>query len=297
MLKNKNDIRSVLYMIVTTALFIFLWMKGGTLSSLVFIPLYIGFLFMSVSVAVMAHNHNHLNMWKSKWMNRLTDNWLTIFYGFPVFAWIPTHNANHHKYVNKEEDYTKTYRFTEKNNLFTVLTYPSISGFFQQQVVWGYFKEVFARNKTKSFFYALQFVVLVSWIVGAFYFGGWQKALVYVVIPQQVSLFSVLLFNYIQHVHADEETKYNSSRNWEGVLNYMLFNNGLHTVHHLYPTLHWSEAPAKHQEIRHKIDDSLIETSFWGFLFRVYIMGLFSDKYKTKSMRVARMQNEKAQAT
>jgi beta-carotene hydroxylase len=295
MLKNKNDFRSILYMVVTTTLFILLWLYGSIVPTWAFIPVYIWFLFMSVSVAVMAHNHNHLNMWKNKWMNRLTDNWLTLFYGFPVFAWIPTHNANHHKYVNKEEDFTKTYRFTEKNNLFTVLTYPSISGFFQQQVVWGYFKEVFTRNKSKSFFYALQFVLLVAWVV-FFFVLDWQKALLYVVIPQQVSLFSVLLFNYIQHVHADEETKYNSSRNWEGILNLMLFNNGLHTVHHLYPNLHWSETPAEHELIKHKIDPSLIETSFWGFLFRVYIMGLFSEKYKTKSMRVARIQKEQLKA-
>jgi fatty acid desaturase len=296
MLKNSNDIRSVMYMIVTTLMFIFLWLKGSELATWAFAPIYIWYLFMSVAVAVMAHNHNHLNMWNNKLMNRITDNWLTVFYGFPVFAWIPTHNANHHKFVNKEEDYTKTWRFTERNNLFTLLTYPSISGAFQQSVVMAYWRETFGRNKKKFIFYTLQFAVLISWIVAAFYFGGWQKALVYVVIPQQVSLFSVLLFNYVQHVHADEETKYNASRNWEGVLNYMIFNNGLHTVHHLYPTMHWSDAPKKHAEIRDKIDPSLIETSFWGFLFRVYIMGLFNPKYKTNSMRVARMNGDLAQA-
>ena len=256
-----------------------------------FVPIYTWFMFMSVSVAVMAHNHNHLPMWKSKFMNVLTDNWLTVFYGFPVFAWIPTHNANHHKYVNTDPDYTKTWRFTERNNLLTVLTYPSISGFYQQSVVMTHYKETFSRNAEKFILYTLQFVILISWIAGAFIFGGWEKALVYVVLPQQFSLFSVLLFNYVQHVHADEETKYNSSRNFTGILNSMLFNNGLHTIHHLHPTLHWSESPAEHAKIEHLIDDSLIEPSFWGYLFKSYIIGMFVPSYKTKSMRVARLES------
>ena len=289
MLKNNKDIKSLIYIVITTSLFRFLWTQGKAMNKGLFTVLYIWFLFMSISVAVMAHNHNHLPMWKSKIMNILTDNWLTVFYGFPVFAWIPTHNANHHKFVNKEPDYTRTWRFTERNNLFTVLTYPSVSGFFQQSVVMNHFKETFSRNKNKFFLYGLQFVVLISWIVGAFVIGGWEKALVYVVLPQQLSLFSVLLFNYVQHVHADEETKYNSSRNFTGILNFLLFNNGLHTIHHIHPTIHWSETPQEHAKIEHLIDDSLIESSFWYFLFKSYILGIFMPKYKTKSMRVARL--------
>lgn len=289
MLKNNADIKAIIYMIITTTMFIGLWQFGSTMPTWLFVPVYIWFLFMAVSVAVMAHNHNHLPMWKSKIMNILTDNWLTVFYGFPVFAWIPTHNANHHKFVNTDPDYTKTWRFTEKNNLFTVLTYPSISGFFQQSVIMTHWKETFSRNKEKWMLYTLQFIVLISWIAGAFYFGGWEKALLYVVLPQQFSLFSVLLFNYVQHVHADEETKYNSSRNFEGILNFLLFNNGYHTIHHLHPTLHWSEAKAEHDKIVHLIDDSLIESGFWPYMFRVYVGGLFFPKYRTKSMRVERM--------
>ena len=289
MLKNNKDIKSLIYIVITTSLFLFLWTQGKAMNKGLFTVLYIWFLFMSISVAVMAHNHNHLPMWKSKIMNILTDNWLTVFYGFPVFAWIPTHNANHHKFVNKEPDYTRTWRFTERNNLFTVLTYPSVSGFFQQSVVMNHFKETFSRNKYKFFLYGLQFVVLISWIAGAFIIGGWEKALIYVVLPQQLSLFSVLLFNYVQHVHADEETKYNSSRNFTGILNILLFNNGLHTIHHIHPTIHWSETPQEHAKIEHLIDDSLIESSFWYFLYKSYILGIFMPKYKTKSMRVARL--------
>ena len=80
--------------------------------------IYLWFLFMAVSVAIIAHNHNHVPIWKSRFLNVLTDYWLTLFYGFPAFVWIPTHNKNHHLLNNKKGDYTLTYRVSEKNTQY-----------------------------------------------------------------------------------------------------------------------------------------------------------------------------------
>jgi len=293
MLKNKNDIRSVVFMIITTALFISLWTKGNVMPNWLFAIAYIWFLFFSVIVAVITHNHNHVAIWKNRFMNIFQENWLTVFYGFPIFAWIPTHNTNHHTHTNTEEDYTKTYRFTEKNNLFTVLTYPSISGYYQQGVVFSYYKKMYSTSRKKFWFHTLQIVSLVVW-VAAFLFLDWKKAIVYVILPQQLSLFSVLLFNYLQHVHADEEHKYNNSRNFMGkFLNYFLLNNGIHLAHHMYPSQHWSDLPATHKSVEDKINPVLNEKSYWGYLFRVYIASIFIPSLRSKSLRLERIQNEK----
>ncbi len=270
-------------MFVTTAMFIYLWQFGAG-NALV----YIWYLFMAVSVSVMAHNHNHLPMWKSNFMNVVTDLWITIFYGFPIFAWTPTHNQNHHKFVNKQPDYTKTYRYSEKNNIFTLLSYPTISGYFQQSALGVYLKDRYKKNRKTFWLCMLQITALVIW-VATFLFLDWYKTLLYIIIPQQVSVFSVLIFNYVQHVHADEESAYNHSRNIMGGLNFMLFNNGLHTVHHLNANMHWSLLPEAHAKVDHLIDDSLKEQSFWWYILRVYILGIFSSKARTKSMRLARM--------
>ena len=72
----------------------------------------------------------------------------------------------------------------------------------------------------------------------------------------------------------------------------MLFNNGLHTVHHETAGLHWSQVPAEHKKVEHLIDDSLKERSFWGYIFRNYVMGFFNSKYKTDSMRLQRIERE-----
>jgi fatty acid desaturase len=289
MLRYKADIKTVKYMVITTTLFILQWIVIG------FNPfIFTIYLFMSVSVAVITHNHNHVQIWKSKILNTFQDWWLTVFYGFPVFAWIPTHNKNHHKLNNKPGDYTITYRFSEKNNFLTLISYPTISGFYQQKAIRDFLKDQYKNNKKRFFLCIAQYAILLIWI-GAALIIDWEKALLYVIIPQQVSLFSVLIFNYVQHVHANEESQWNHSRNFTGLLNFLLFNNGYHTVHHETAGLHWSVVPEAHAKIAHNIDPSLIERSFWWYILRAYILGLFNSKFKTDSMRLRRMEMERLQ--
>ncbi|MGB5546691.1 MAG: fatty acid desaturase [Polyangiales bacterium] len=287
MLRNAADIRTLLYMAVTTGLLVVQWSRDS------FSPLlFAACLFMAVSVSVIAHNHNHLTIWKSKPLNALTDYWLTLFYGFPAFGWIPTHNQNHHKFNNREGDYTITYRYTEKTNLFTLLSYPSVSAFHQQKPIRAYLSKQYRINKKRFWFCISQYVVLVAFL-GAAFLIDWKKALLYIFIPQQVSLYVVLIFNYVQHVHADEDSSVNHSRNIVGpLMNWLLFNNGLHTVHHDNPGLHWSKAPAAHAKIAADIDPRLNEQSFWWFLIRVYILGMFSSEARGSSMRLERIAAE-----
>ena len=285
-LKDNADVKSLIYIFITTALFIAQWMWWG------FNPfIYTWFLFMSVAVSVMTHNHNHLPMWRSKVMNVLTDWWLTVFYGFPIFAWIPTHNKNHHRFNNREGDDSITYRVSEKNNFFTLVSYPTISGYYQQKAIFSYLKEMKANNKEKFWISISQYAVLVLWIAAALIID-WEKALLFVIIPQQVSLFSVLIFNYVQHVHADEESEWNHSRNFTGLLNFMLFNNGYHTIHHQKAGLHWNKAAKAHNEIENNIDPILLERSFWWYIVRSYFLSVIIPKFRTNSMRLERIRKE-----
>jgi fatty acid desaturase len=246
---------------------------------------------MSVAVSVMTHNH--LPMWQSKTLNTFTDWWLTVFYGFPIFAWIPTHNKNHHRYNNRDGDDSITYRISEKNNFLTLVSYPTISGYYQQKAIFGYLKELKENNKVKYWLCISQYVILFLWIAGALLID-WQKALLFVIIPQQVSLFSVLIFNYVQHVHANEESEWNHSRNFTGFLNFLLFNNGYHTIHHHKAGLHWNKVPEAHAEIEQNINPILLERSFWWYIARVYILSIFIPKFRTNSMRLERIRREES---
>lgn len=276
-------------MAVTTALLIVQW----NLASLQPI-IYAWFLFMSVSVAIIAHNHNHVPIWRKRFFNILTDYWLTLFYGFPAFVWIPTHNKNHHALNNKKGDYTITYRYSEKNNLFTLLSYPSISSYFQQQPIANYVKTLWRSDRPKFYLAVSQYLLLGIYYGVTIFVLDWKKALLFIVIPHQVSLFSVLIFNYVQHVHADEESEYNHSRNFVGLINLTLFNNGYHTVHHQAPGIHWSQTPAAQAEIQGLIDPSLNERSFWWYVLRVYLLAPFRSRFGTVSKRLQRIQAQRA---
>jgi beta-carotene hydroxylase len=247
---------------------------------------------MAITVAVIAHNHNHVPMWKSSFLNHVMDNWITIFYGFPAFAWTPTHNKNHHKFNNREGDYTITYRFSESNNIFTLLSYPSISSYFQQSPVMNHLRGLY-KNKPRKFALAILQYATLGLFIAITMILDWRKPLPYVVVPQQAALFVIMIFNYIQHVHADEESDYNHSRNFtSGFTNFMLFNNGYHTAHHNKASIHWSQLPQAHARIAAQIEPNLNQTSIIGYLVKTYVIGPFGSAYKSSSMRLSRLSDK-----
>jgi beta-carotene hydroxylase len=290
LLTHRADRRTLSYMAVTSAVLIVQW----NLPALQPI-LYLWSLFMAVSVAIIAHNHNHVPIWRSRLLNIATDYWLTLFYGFPAFGWIPTHNKNHHFLNNKKGDYTITYRVSEKNNLFTLLSYPSVSSYFQQEPIAAYMRNLWRYDRPKFCLAASQYLVLGFYYAAALLLS-WKKALLFIVIPHQVSLFSVMIFNYVQHVHTDEESPYNHARNFTGLINLALFNNGYHTVHHQSPGIHWSQTPEAQRKIQQLIDPSLNERSFWWYILRVYLLAPFHPRFGTVSKRLARIRAQAAGA-
>jgi beta-carotene hydroxylase len=286
MLRYQADLKTVLWMAATTVLFIVQWRLGR-----VHWGLYVLYVYLSVAVAVIAHNHNHVRLWHGTCLNFLTDMWVTLFYGFPVFAWVPTHNQNHHKYHNTAPDDTKTWRVWEGNHVIALLTYPMISAYYQQQAIGRYLVAVRRANRLRFWICLGQICGLGTWVVAAVVLD-WQKALLFVVIPQQVALNTVLVFNYLQHVHADEEDAWNHSRNFTGrLLNVLLFNNGYHTIHHLQPGRHWSETPAAHRQIAHHITPVLNERSFVWYMVRTYCLGVFVRTLRRESLRFRRQQS------
>tara|TARA_Y100001949_G_scaffold174768_1_gene182953 strand:+ start:503 stop:1375 length:873 start_codon:yes stop_codon:yes gene_type:complete len=285
MLRHKSDLKTITYILTITALMIVLFVFHNQLPFYVLALLYAAELILSISVGVMVHNHRHVTIWKNKTLNNITDCWLSVLYGFPVFGWIPTHLQNHHTYTNKEPDYTKTYAYSEKNNFWTILYYPMYSSKEQKKAIRKYISDVKKKDQTKFIEHVMQILTLLT-VTGICLIIDWKAALLFVVIPQQIALNSVLFFNYIQHIHADELSEYNHSRNIEGILNVFLFNNGLHTAHHLKPHLHWSRVPEFHEEIRDKIDPRLIEQSLIWYLIRQYVLSPFNKKLSTRPMRL-----------
>lgn len=247
-------------------------------------------LYFGVSAAVIAHNHNHSPTFASKRANNWFSNVLALFYGYPTFAWIPTHNLNHHKLVNKPGDATITWRITNRHNVLVAATYFFVSAYYQSEPTKQFVERARAKNpKLHAFirgqvaFWALANMALFALALGLHGFSLGLKVWFFAVaLPALFALWTVHLFNYEQHVHTDPWSDYNHSRNFVSpLLNFLLFNNGYHTAHHENAGLHWSELPALDAKIADKIDPVLRERSVWWYWFRQYALAPLFPKLGT----------------
>ncbi|MEP7048958.1 MAG: fatty acid desaturase [Pseudomonadota bacterium] len=237
--------------------------------------------YFAIATGVIAHNHMHRPTLRSKWANELFSCWISVFYGYPVFAWLPTHNLNHHRFVNKRGDATITWRYTNQHNAWVAATYFFVSAYFQSAWIKNYVLDA-RLNHRRAFRrivaqYALTFGTQAAALALAVNLHGlrtglkvWACALG---IPAFAALWTIMLFNYIQHVHTDPWSKHDHSRNFEGrLLNFLLFGNGYHTVHHEQATLHWADAAAAHARIQPLIDHRLRHRSMFELFFKQYLL-------------------------
>lgn len=236
--------------------------------------------YLALCAGVIAHNHNHCPTFHSRTLNRLFEYWLSFFYGYPTFAWVPTHNLNHHHFVNRPGDATITWRRSNRHDVWTAVTYFFVSSYWQQEPTSAFIRKARERNRPLYRRIVLQYVcwagVAVALFGAAWFLHGLARgAVVWTVVsflPAVFALWTIMLFNYEQHVHADAWSEHNHSRSWTGFVNRLLFNNGYHAAHHEHPGLHWSDLPAAHARLAPAIDPSLIERSMLGYFFRCYVM-------------------------
>jgi fatty acid desaturase len=240
--------------------------------------------YFAIASGVIAHNHNHCPTFSDKRANAFFANWISLLYGFPTFAWIPTHNLNHHKYVNTEGDATITWRYTNRHNLLVAATYFFVSAYFQQYPTKAFLEKAKVKNPAlyrriikQYVFWGGGYVALLSLAISLHGVRtGLYVFVMTIAVPAVISLWTIHLFNYEQHVHTDPWSKHDHSRNFVSpTLNFLLFNNGLHTVHHENPGLHWSRAKEAHAKIAPLINPVLLQDSVWWYWFRQYLLAPF----------------------
>jgi len=289
MLRYAADYRTLLWMFI---------LMPGTVAFQYLNPEYLPYLswlsfYFAISAGIVAHNHLHSPTFKSKRMSELFSYWISVFYGFPTFAWIPTHNLNHHKFVNKAGDATITWRYSDRHNFLVASTYFFVSSYWQSGPIQEFLKRAKEKNPAQFRKYIGQYVVvygaqaalcgLAIWMHGVstgFKIWGFTMGL-----PALVSLWTIMTFNYDQHVHTDPWSKHNHSRNFVGwTLNFLLFNNGLHGAHHEKAGLHWSLLPELHAKIAPEIHPELKQKSLWWYWFKQYVLTPFMPSLGTKQI-------------
>jgi fatty acid desaturase len=249
--------------------------------------------YLALTAGVIAHNHNHCPTFRSRKANIFLGHVLSSFYGYPVFAWIPTHNLNHHKFVNRAGDATITWRHTNRHNWLVASTYFFVSSYWQSEPIKDFIRKAKAGNRRLYRQIVREYVLWIGTAVGllalALGLHGLRTGLLVwtfaTVVPAVFALWTIMLFNYIQHVHTDPWSEHNHSRSFTSpVLNFLLFNNGYHAAHHESPGSHWSLLPGLHRKIAPLIEPCLQQRSMWWFFVRTYLLALLFPSLGTRQV-------------
>jgi beta-carotene hydroxylase len=289
MLRERSDWRTLLWAFVLFPAAGFApYVEPRVIPWILPVGLYLGF-----CAGVFSHNQNHCPTFKSRRANVLYAAWLSVFYGYPTFAWIPTHNLNHHKYVNKTGDATITWRYSKRNTWLVASTYFFVSAYWQGAPIAEYIRKARETNPKLHRQIRIQYVTVfgghAALLALALLLRGWGVgALVYTfgfLVPALFATWSMMFINYIQHVHCDPWSKHNHSRNFVSKLgNFLVFNNGFHTAHHENSGSHWSKLPELHAKIAPEIDPELCQESIFWFCINAYLLGAIHERFRTKQV-------------
>lgn len=254
-----------------------------TLSVPVGVPLYMmawSFMcYLSFAGAVMTHNTMHVPVFFSRHANKVFQVLLTLTYGHPVSSYVPGHNLSHHKYTQLRKDVMRTSKVNYKSNLVNLLLFKwSVVGdvmksdinylLVQKEVSRPYFKQAM-REVLVLAGVTLRLATLspFRWIT------LWQ-------LPHLFAQWGIVTMNHLQHdgcnvakegsaAPKSKDFDYNCARNFTSrFLGWTAFNNGYHTVHHAYPTIHWSQLPEMHAKvIRPHMHPNLEWASMAGYIW------------------------------
>lgn len=212
----------------------------------------LGLLAFSASPGSISHNHHHTHTFTLPWLNRVYEVLMFMETGVLPYAWTLHHNLGHHKHYLEPELDTSAWLHKDGRVMSRVyydvvnaaLIYPQVFRMGRQ------YPEVYRRFKI--------WAVVSLAVLGVFIALDPVKALLLFVAPMPVMFVGLLDNTYMQHSDLDISSPYTASRNsFSKLYNFISWNLGYHTAHHLRPNVHWSRLPQLHAEIAHRVPEGV----------------------------------------
>ncbi|MCX7807453.1 MAG: fatty acid desaturase [Deltaproteobacteria bacterium] len=187
--------------------------------------------------AVVIHNHLHKGIFKSKTLNRLFRCVLSFGALYPASANIASHNLVHHHFDDDgQPDWASPSHVSFRWHLLNLIHFPNVVGPYTFRGVrrWS----LTTRQADFRSQYLMEQVFAFGLTGILFIFDFWTT-LFFIVMPQLWGARGILRINLIQHDGCDLESEWNHSRNFVGKwFNWIMCNNGYHTIHHNRAGLH-----------------------------------------------------------
>lgn len=252
----------------------------GLLGAMFFVPaarnvlVFAAACYFSFLNSVVIHNHMHQGVFKSKGLNLVWRAVLSFGALYPASANIPAHNLVHHHFDDDGDlDWAAPDHVRFGWNLLNLLHFPNVAGprTFAGVQRWA----ASSRHPTFVRQYRIE-TAFAFGLTGVLLALDFWTALFFVIIPQLYGARCILRINLIQHDRVDIHSEWNHSRNFVGRgFNWIMCNNGYHTIHHNRAGMHWSELHEAHAaEVTPRMDPSLDEPSMVVYLLRTYLLRL-----------------------
>jgi fatty acid desaturase len=227
---------------------------------------------MSFLNAVVIHNHLHQGIFHSRRLNMAFRCLLSFGSLYPASANIPSHNLVHHHFEDDgQPDWAAPERVSFRWNLLNLIHFPNVAGPTTFAGVQRWVKTGNRREFTRQ--YRLENAFAFGLTIALFALDFWTT-LFFIVIPQLYGARCILRINLIQHDRCNTASEWNHSRNFVGrAFNWIMCNNGYHTIHHNRAGLHWSVLDEAHRrEVAPRIDPALDEPSMVKYLVWTYLL-------------------------
>ncbi|MBX7195298.1 MAG: fatty acid desaturase [Sandaracinaceae bacterium] len=236
------------------------------------VPMFLAACYLSFLNAVVIHNHLHKGIFKSKALNRLFRCALSFGALYPASANIASHNLVHHHFDDDgQPDWAAPENVSFRWHLLNLIHFPNVVGpnTFNGVSRWA----LTTRQADFRQQYLLEQVVAFG-LTGAMLVWDFWPALFFVVLPQLWGARGILRINLIQHDACDVKSDWDHSRNFVGgFFNWVMCNNGYHTIHHNRAGLHWSVLAEQHRrECVGRMDPRLDEPSMVLYLLRTFVL-------------------------
>jgi fatty acid desaturase len=247
------------------------------------VPLIIVLTLLNFSITIgILHMHAHRPLFVSKRMNRVVDLLCCMPATLTGTEMREVHILSHHRYNDGPGDVTSTEgRERGLRAVWYWITYGIIVKYHGVRTVFA--ADVSAGRRKRRNQFIVDFTLVVALIVAATHFADSTRFALFYTLPLIVTQVNSGYFAWLTHaparVFADDPSKsMNTVGNW---LNFFIFNQGYHSVHHRYPGIHWSQIPDKLDFMRQVEPDVVVPywmtlTSSWrlvvpgGFLAATY---------------------------
>jgi fatty acid desaturase len=220
---------------------------------------------------ICVHNAMHGPVFARRGLNRAWQCVLSICIGFPVSIYVPVHNLSHHLGLQTPRDVLRTTEVRHRSNLANLVHHMAMGTVHLHLLNVAYMAEM-RRSKPRWLRQViLEFAIVIAYYVAIAIVVGPLAMLALVFLPAIAGQWLIVGFGYVQHDGVDHESEYLHSRNFVSpVFNWIICNNGFHTIHHNKPGMHWSLVAAAHRGDA-KIDPRLDEPSLISYLWRAFV--------------------------